>query len=255
MSREALHALSGVLVERVALEDGTSAFALVTRLDGASVQITGPVTVSNEVEVKNDAGSPVPVNISGEVEVKNDSGNPLSVAIAGTPTVTGGGAMVAGTRLVRPANTTAYAANGAIGAAAAALITLPGFFSAAGSHALLTEARLVVDGIAAVPSGMAARLHLYNADPSAALASAADQAVYKTLAALSSNKLGYIDFTSFAIGGAGSDMAESYGAPVVSPLHLVAGASTTLYGLLVSTAAWTPVAGMGFQVYAKRAGL
>lgn len=38
---------------------------LTVQLSGSSVTISGPVTVSNEVEIKNDAGSPVPTNNTG----------------------------------------------------------------------------------------------------------------------------------------------------------------------------------------------
>lgn len=36
-------------------------------LTGGNVSITGPVTVSNEVEVKNDIGNPIPVNVTSSV--------------------------------------------------------------------------------------------------------------------------------------------------------------------------------------------
>lgn len=61
MAREALHALGRLLVEPVELPDGSTAFALVSRLDSSSVEITGPVTVSSEVEIRNDSGNAVPV--------------------------------------------------------------------------------------------------------------------------------------------------------------------------------------------------
>ena len=45
------------------LADGT--YIPVFALDGGSVEITGPVTVSNEVEVKNDSGNAIPVEPLG----------------------------------------------------------------------------------------------------------------------------------------------------------------------------------------------
>lgn len=45
------------------LGDGT--FARVVSLDSSTVSLTGPVTVSNEVEIKNDSGSPVPTEPLG----------------------------------------------------------------------------------------------------------------------------------------------------------------------------------------------
>lgn len=45
------------------LEDGS--FVPVVALDGGSVEITGPVTIGAEVEIKNDSGSPVPTEPLG----------------------------------------------------------------------------------------------------------------------------------------------------------------------------------------------
>jgi hypothetical protein len=42
-------------------------------IGGATVNITGPVTVSNEVEIKNDSGNPIPVSISSAVLPTNAS--------------------------------------------------------------------------------------------------------------------------------------------------------------------------------------
>lgn len=52
----------------------------------------GDVTVSGEVEVKNDIGNPLAVNITNsiELEVKNDSGSPLNVGIVDGNDVTQG---------------------------------------------------------------------------------------------------------------------------------------------------------------------
>lgn len=47
----------------------TSGGRLPVDIGGATVNITGPVTVSNEVEIKNDVGNPIPVN--GTVNVGN----------------------------------------------------------------------------------------------------------------------------------------------------------------------------------------
>lgn len=45
------------------LGDGT--FARVVSLDSASVSLTGPITVSNEVEIKNDSANPIPTEPLG----------------------------------------------------------------------------------------------------------------------------------------------------------------------------------------------
>jgi len=62
----------------------TSTNPLPVTLQNGSVNITGPVTVSNEVEIKNDSGNPVPVSVSSSrtaVNVVITNGTSVSAGI------------------------------------------------------------------------------------------------------------------------------------------------------------------------------
>lgn len=160
--------------------------------------------------------------------------------------------------LTRPADTTPTVVSGAIGSSLSALFKWTGFFDDNGGNALLTGMRLVISasGIA-IPSGISIRAHLYNADVSAtALSSNADKATFKTMVANAASKLGYVDFASFTIGGSGSDCIESYGTPILTPLHLKAAATASdLYAILVATAVYTPVSASVHTLAASRASM
>ena len=158
--------------------------------------------------------------------------------------------------LTRPANTTAYAANQALGSSTTALFKFSGFFRANGGSALLTGLRLVasLSGIAASNMGPI-RAHLFNAAPSTA-AGLVDQGTFNTLLADDLLKLGTADFSAWNLGGGGSNLIESYGAPALSPLPII-GAQTPapgardLYLILVATGAFTPASGQTIQAYAS----
>ncbi len=154
--------------------------------------------------------------------------------------------------LTRPNNTTAYAAGEAIGSAAAVVFSFTKFFRASGSSGLLTGARLIasVSGVAAANMGTI-RGHLFNALPTAALATAtADQTQFNTLLADDGGKLGVIDFSTWDIGGSGSNLIESYGTLEQNQLPLMAAAaSQSLYLVLVANGAFTPAAAMELLPY------
>lgn len=161
--------------------------------------------------------------------------------------------------ITRPANTTAYAANYSIGSASNCLMTFSNFFEADGSDQFLTEAALVIQGSAtvSVPSGIAIRAYLFNSDQTATvLSSNADQATFKMMLAAMGAGCGYVDFTSFATAGTGSDCMVSYGTPVVTPKHIkAASGSRALYAILVATAAFTPISAAVHRLYLARAGM
>lgn len=172
--------------------------------------------------------------------------------------VTGSSAWAkADANLTRPGDATPYVLHGAIGAAAECRFVWTNFFEANGAHEVLTGLRLVFNLAAiTVPAGAIVRAHLYNADPVAALSANADKAVFKTMVANQASKLGFVDFNTFNIGGTGSDCIESYGVPVVSPLHLkAASAARDLYALLECVGAFTPPNAGIILMYASRAGL
>jgi hypothetical protein len=158
--------------------------------------------------------------------------------------------------ITRSANVTPYAAHNSMGSASNCLFTFTNLFPFVGAQALLTGLKLVM-GAASVPASIVVRAHLFNDDLSASvLAANADQSTFKTLLASEGAKLGYVDFSSFAIGGSGSDCIESYGTPSVSPLHLVAKAtSRNLYAILEATASFTPPSASEMRLYASIAGL
>jgi hypothetical protein len=160
--------------------------------------------------------------------------------------------------LTRPANTTATVAHGAIGSAASCLFKFTNFFDVVGQHGLLTGMKMVIEKAAiAVPSGIAIRMHLYQDDETAViLSSNADAATFKTMAAAAAKKIGYVDFTTWNIGGTGSDCIESYGVPVITSLHLKAGAvAKDLYAIGEATAVFTPINAGIQHLYASRIGV
>lgn len=145
--------------------------------------------------------------------------------------------------LTRPANATAYAAHAALGSASSSLFKFTGFFGKANMGAKLTGMRLVaaVAGIAITDMG-AVRAHLFNAAPAADVA---DAAAFAMKFADVGKSLGYVDFAAdkWQTGGAGSDMIENYGVPVVENLPLfAAGNSQDLYVVLEAVSGFTPKA-------------
>lgn len=145
--------------------------------------------------------------------------------------------------IARPANTTAYAAHNAIGNASLTLFKFSNFFRAKGGSGILTGARLVANLAAIATSNMGAvRMHLFNAAPTVA-SGLVDQGAFMTLFADESAKLGWADFSSWSIGGTGSDTIESYGALPATPLPLIGAAQAAdLYAVLEATGAFTPAA-------------
>jgi hypothetical protein len=145
--------------------------------------------------------------------------------------------------LTRPNNTTAYAANQALGNASVVLYKFTGFFRATGSSALLTGMRIKASVASIATSNMGAiTAHLWNAAP--ATLPAADASAFNLLTADNgAQKLGTVAFSTWNIGGASSDMIDSYGTPILTPLPLIgAAAAADLYCILVATAAFTPIA-------------
>lgn len=130
--------------------------------------------------------------------------------------------------VTRPANATPYAAGDVVGGVIEFTSVGPD-----GGHVVIMSADLRID-VAALPSGMGSfRLHLYGQTPPSALAdnapwdlTAADRAVYS----------GYVD-----IGAPGDFGSTLYvqSDNVNKPTKLATG-STSLFGYLVSTGAFTP---------------
>ena len=142
-------------------------------------------------------------------------------------TVTG---YTAQTAVTRPADTTAYTAGDVVGATAAA-IKFTNIGPALG-HIIITDADLRID-VTGVPSGMTTfRLHLYNVTPPSALA---DNAAWDLPAGDRASYLGFVDFDTPV--DVGSTLFISMSA-VNKKMKM--GATSSLYGYLVTGAGWTP---------------
>lgn len=161
-------------------------------------------------------------------------------------------------QLTRPADATATVVGGAIGSSVSALFAFSNFFEGTGAHGLLTGMKLVISasGIA-VPSSIAIRAHLFNADVSASVLSAnADKGTLKLLLSSAGSKLGVVDFASFIAGGSGSDCIESYGTPSPAPMHIKAADNARdLFAILVATSIYTPVSTSIHALFASRSSL
>lgn len=128
----------------------------------------------------------------------------------------------------RPANTTAYAAGDAVGAASA--INTFANVGSAGDDRLITSAKLRID-VGAIPSGMAAfRLHFYSASPAAI----ADNGAWDLVPADRSLHLDYIDFP------VPLDMGSTLLISVSQVNKHIKLASSSLFGVLVTVGAFTP---------------
>ena len=134
----------------------------------------------------------------------------------------------------RPANTTAYGSGDVVGPATAVGGAVLEFtnMGAVGKDIIITDVDLTV-ALAAVPSGMTSfRLHLYNATPPSALG---DNTAWDLPASDITSYLGYIDMgTPVDVGS--SLFVQTSG--VNKKLRM--GASTSLFGYLVTNGGYTP---------------
>lgn len=163
-------------------------------------------------------------NVVGKVGIDQTTpGTTDSVSVKSSAATSGGD-------ITRPANTTAYTAGDVVGATAAAIT-----FSAIGTASkplLITDATLRLD-VASIPSGMTSfRLHLYSVTPPSALA---DNAVWDLPSGDRASYLGYIDL------GAPVDVGSTLYVQQSGVNKLITlGASTSLFGYLVTNGAYTP---------------
>jgi hypothetical protein len=135
--------------------------------------------------------------------------------------------------ITRPANTTAYTANDAVGTTDSAIITMPNM-GPAGGFIQIQSIRLL-NHVAAVPSGMAGfRLHFYSAAPAAI----ADNAAWDLVAGDRAAYLDYIDLpTPVDMGSTLFTKADWPGS-----LLKLANGSTSLFAVLVTLGGFTPSA-------------
>jgi len=215
----------GAVAQAVVLIDPATGLAVSPN----SVTLSGPITVSNAVEITNDAGNAIPV--SGSVSVTGSVAGVTGVGYSSQVSVT------------RPSDTNVYAPGDVIGSStgSTAAITLTNM-GAANGHVIITDADLRID-VASVPTGMSSfRLHLYSATPASAYGDNAawdlpstgnDRASY----------LGYIDF------GTPQDLGSTLYVQASSiNKKLLLGASTSLFAYLQTTAGYTPNSGSVYTV-------
>lgn len=144
-----------------------------------------------------------------------------------------GGASVAAT-CTRPDNTTAYGAGDVVGTDPATNMTFASVAPVSGGHFLLTNVDLRIDA-AAIPSGMTTfDLHLFNAAPTAI----ADNTAWALADADRAKYLGKVTLSAPSDVG-GTLWSQTDG---INKKFKCAAASTTIYGQLVTTAAYTPTA-------------
>ena len=145
---------------------------------------------------------------------------------------------------VRTADTTAYAANDVIGINAAGVagsaIHTFALAGPAGGNVIVTGYDLTIDATA-IPAGMTTfRLHLYDASPTAILDNAAFNLVtadqLKHLAVL--DNVTMVDYGSSLFG---------INANIGHQVKLASGV-TSLFGQLVTNAAFTPASATAFQI-------
>ena len=145
--------------------------------------------------------------------------------------IIGGKAYKSKATITRPADTTAYAAGDVVGATAAAIE-----FKYAGpddGHIIITDADFEID-VTAVPSGMTSfRLYLYSATPPSALA---DNAAFDLPSGDRASFLGHVDLGTPVDIGSTLWVQTSQ---INRHVKLAAG-TTSLFGYLVTAAAFTP---------------
>lgn len=169
--------------------------------------------------------------------------NALPVVLS-SPTSTATEGAVSTVSFVRTADTTAYAANDVIGINAAGVagsaIHTFALAGPAGGNIIITGFDLTIDATA-IPAGMTTfRLHVYDASPTAILDNAAFNLVtadqLKHLAVL--DNVTMVDYGSSLFG---------INANIGHQVKLASGV-TSLFGQLVTNAAFTPASGTAFNI-------
>ena len=168
--------------------------------------------------------------------------NPLLVSLGSNTASLSGYGYSSQSDIARPNNATPYTAGDVIGAADVGTPANAGVaaieftnIGPAGGHILITDVDLRID-VNAVPAGMVGfRLHLYNVTPPSALL---DNAVWDLPAGDRASYLGYID-TGVPV-DVGSTLFVQSSYPVNKKVKM--GATTSLFGYLVTLGGYTPTA-------------
>lgn len=153
----------------------------------------------------------------------------------------------------RPANTTAYAASDVVGPAVAAVLEFTNMARLAlaansgrlgGNSGYITQAALQTNKSTITAKHM---LHLFNTAP----AVIADNAANTRLWADTPGYIGFIEFPAMATGGSGSDKAtaqKGMGNANMPIAYTCADEKKNLYGVLVTSEAYTPDSGQQYSV-------
>lgn len=216
-----------------ALPAGTNTIGAIsnTSFNVGTVTTLPAISIAASQSVGLSAGS----NLVGKVGIDQTTvGTTDSVTVKSTTNI-------ATQTLTRPANTTAYGAGAVIGVSTSATSAIA--FATIGnisSAILITDANLLME-IASVPSGMTNfRLHLYNVTPPSAYV---DGATWDLPSGDWASYLGYVDLGSPVDVGSALFVQNT---SVNKTLKM--GASTTLYGYIVTNGGFTPASGAITQV-------
>ena len=159
-----------------------------------------------------------------------------AIAVTATTTAASAG-YSAQTPTTRPNDTAAYSAGDVLGVAtnATSAITFANIGPASG-FIEISDADLRID-ISAIPAGMTSfRLHLYNVTPPSAIF---DNVAWDLPAGDRASYLGYIDLGTPVVAGSSTLFAQTNGLAVK---RLAMGATTSLFGYLVTNGGYTPAA-------------
>jgi hypothetical protein len=142
--------------------------------------------------------------------------------------------IVTNTSFTRPANTTAYAANGVVAnsTTAATVLTFTGAGRANGRSGIILSARHIKQST--TTSGATYRLYLYTVSPTAIN----DASQFTLLYSTRTSQIGYIDLNHVG-GGTGSDSTLGL-TPFTNLPFTCDAASSSLFGILTVTQAYTP---------------
>lgn len=161
---------------------------------------------------------------------------PAQQPVSGTITAAGFGVITTAS-FTRPADITAYAAQDVVSnsTTAPAVLTFSSAGRANGGSGIILSARHMKSSTGV--SGATYRLHLYKVAPTAQN----DNAQFAMLYANRTNRIGYIDFTH-QTAGTGSDSSAALSTILNLPFVCDAG-SSSLFGILTVTSAYTPTSG------------
>ena len=172
-------------------------------------------------------------NANGQAAMS--ASRPVAIASDQSPVAVTSTGFESSASQTRPANTTAYTAGDVVGTDVATNLTFANIGSVAGGCFEILRVSLRVD-VTAVPSGMSTfKLHLFNAAPTAIT----DNLAFNLISADRSKYLGYITIYQPEDFG---DTLWGQDDKVLFKGKLAA-ASTTLYGVLQTSAGYTPTSG------------